>query len=409
MEITQTLLFFLSFLLIAVLVKPLSEIFHLPYPALLITIGFLSSEWLVSEGIDIGLRWDNFHDLVFYVFLPILVYTAALRLNVEYFFRNIIIVLLLSIPFMLLATLLTAYLIFYGIAHAEGFPLIAALLVAAILSAIDPSAVLLALKQMRARKGVSNILEGESLFSGAMAIVLTTLLVRTVMSAQQEITITEGVLEFARVFSGGLLVGLIVGLFAWILIRIINDPTLRGVLSLVSAYGGFLIAENYLQVSGVLSTLIAGLMLNAFTQKADESTRNFLHKLWDYKTTIANALLFLLLGVSIQYSVLVDQWLAILIGIGAVLIARIIIVYIVLALFGTSSKTGKLLSCDRFILFWGGLRGAVTIALVLSLPGSLLYYSTVQGIVYGVVLFTLFVQAPTLKIICLWANRNQHF
>lgn len=93
MEITQTLLFFLLFLFIAVIVKPLADRLHLPYPALLVSIGFIASEWLVSEGIDIGLRWDSFHDIVFYILLPILVYQAALRLNAEHFFNNILVIL----------------------------------------------------------------------------------------------------------------------------------------------------------------------------------------------------------------------------------------------------------------------------------------------------------------------------
>ena len=406
MEITQTLLFFLLFLFIAVIVKPLADRLHLPYPALLVSIGFIASEWLVSEGLDIGLRWDSFHDIVFYILLPILVYQAALRLNAEHFFNNILVILLLSVPFMLIATVITAILLFYGIDHAAGYPFIAALITATILSAIDPSAVLTLLKHMNIPKNVRSILEGEGLFSGAMAIVLTSLLVKGIIVAGQSITLTEGVLEFSRVFSGGLLVGIVVGLFAWILIRFIHDPILRGILSLVSAYSGFLIAESYLHVSGVIAVLIAGLMLNAFTQKADTQTREFLYALWDYKTTIATALLFILLGISIQYTVLLDQWLAIFIGVGASLMARVAITYIGLPLFGFASSIKKLHYCDRFVLFWGGLRGAVSIALVFSLPSSLPYYETIQGIVYGVVLFNLFIQAPTLKIICHWANKD---
>lgn len=406
MEITQTLLFFLLFLFIAVIVKPLADRLHLPYPTLLVTIGFVASEWLVNEGLDIGLRWDSFHDIVFYILLPILVYQAALRLNAEHFFNNILAILLLSVPFMLVATAVTAILLFYGIDHAVGYPFIAALITATILSAIDPSAVLTLLKHMNTPKKVTAILEGEGVFSGAMAIVLTTLLVKGLMVEGQGITFTAAVLEFSRVFSGGLLVGIVVGLFAWILIRFIGDPILRGILSLVSAYSGFLIAESYLQVSGVIAVLIAGLMLNAFTQKTDTKTREFLHALWDYKAMIATALLFILLGVSIQYSILLDQWLAIFIGIAASLMARVVITYIGLPLFGFAPSIKKLHYCDRFVLFWGGLRGAVSIALVFSLPSSLPYYDTIQGVVYGVVLFNLFIQAPTLKMICHWANKG---
>ena len=268
MPITQMLFLFLSCLLMATLLKPLADRLSLPFSALLVLLGFASSEWLIGSGGDTGLRWDNFHDLVFYIFLPILVYNAALRLNAEQFFRNFMSILLLAVPLMVASTFITAYILFYAIDHPAGYPLLAALITAAILSAIDPAAVLMLLKRVRMPQRVITLLEGEGLLSGAMAIVLSSLLVNIAMTnPQQNLSVGNSVLEFTRVFSGGILVGLVIGVLTWLLVALIKDNTLRGILSLISAYGSFLLAEQYLQVSGVIAVLITGLMLNAFTQK----------------------------------------------------------------------------------------------------------------------------------------------
>jgi CPA1 family monovalent cation:H+ antiporter len=389
----------------ATLLKPIADRLSIPFSAVLVIIGFASSEWLIGGGGDTGLRWDNFHDLVFYIFLPILVYNAALRLNAEHFFRNFMSILLLAVPLMLAATVISAYILFYAIDHPAGYPLLAALITAAILSAIDPAAVLVLLKRVRMPQRVTTLLEGEGLLSGAMAIVLSSILVNIAVSNQQEhASIGSSVLEFTRVFSGGILVGLVMGMLTWILIALIKEKTLQGIISLISAYGSFLIAEQALQVSGVIAVLITGLMINAFTQKADAPTRQFLQSLWEYKTTIANMLIFIVLGASIRYSVLADQWLAISIGIAAALIARWVIIYIGLSFFRFLPGVYRLSSSEKFTLLWGGLRGAVTIALLFSLPENLPYYTTIQGIVYGVVLFTLFIQAPSHKITTYWTK-----
>lgn len=405
MPITQILFLFLSCLLMATLLKPLADRLSIPFSALLVLLGFVSSKWLISEGGETGLQGDNFHDLVFYIFLPILVYNAALRLNAEHFFRNFISILLLAVPLMIAATFMTAYILFYAFDNPVAYPLLAALITAAILSAMDPSAVLAVLKQVRIPQRITTLLEGEGLLSGAMAIVLTSLLVNIAVTNQQEnISVGGSIWEFAWVFSGGILVGLLMGILTWVLVALIKDNTLRGILSLISAYGSFLIAEYYLNVSGVIAVLLTGLMINAFTQKADIPTRNFLQSLWEYKTTIANMLIFIVLGASINYSVLTDQWLAISIGIAAVLIARWVIIYIGLSFFRFLPGVYRLSSSERFTLLWGGLRGAVTIALVFSLPEDLPYYSTIQGVIYGVVIFTLFIQAPSHKITTYWTK-----
>lgn len=407
MDIPQLLSIFLILLFIGLLLYPLARSLHIPYASLLALAGIVTSTVLVSNGIDTGLRWDNFHQLVFYVLLPILIFEAALRLKAEYFFENIVYILLLAIPLMLLSTGVVALLLYQGIGYPEAFPWTVALITAAILSATDPSAVLPILRRLKVPEKVIAVLEGEGLFSGAMAIVLVSILLVSLQTGQ-DVGFVGSVIAFAKAFTGGVFIGMILGLLAWLLISFIKEPVLRGVISLVAAYGSFLLAENVLHVSGILAVVFVGLMLNAYSQKADKESVSFLHDIWEYKAGVASALLFLLLGVSIQLSLLADQWLAILIGIVATLIARLVVVFGGLSVGSFLPGTEPFSFKHNTLVLWGGLRGAVTIALVLSLPIDTPSYHTIQAIVSGVVLFTLFIQAPTLSIINRWVIKEKN-
>lgn len=397
MEIFQLLPLLILFLLVAVILKPIAQYTKTPYPTLLVVAGVIVAELLIWQGFDTGLRWDSFHWLVFYGLLPILIYDAAFRLNAQYFFENIMVILLLAIPFMLLATFITAGLLYLGIGHATGFPWLASLITATILSASDPSAVIAILKNTRLPSKIISILEGEGLLSGTMAFVLLALLSAVSLNNNASFGAISVMLLFVKVFSGGIAIGMFVGLLSWLFFIIIKHPVLRGVLSVISAYGSFIIAERYLHGSGVIAVLLTGLMLNAFSQKADEKTKTFLSTLWHYQSIIASTLIFLLLGVSIQLALLANQWLAVVIGIVAALVARFVVMFLALPLSYFLPAVPTLSINHRFYLLWGGLRGAVTVALVLSLPEMLEGYQTIQGIVYGVVIFALLIQAPSLS------------
>lgn len=402
MEISQLLLSFSLVILIALILMPVAKKLLFPYPTLLVIAGYLGSEFLVSKGLDTGLRWDNFRDLVYYVLLPILIYEVALSLNAEKLFKNLFTIVLLGVPFMLLNALIMATVLYFGIGHSVGFPVIAAIITGLLLSATDPSVIAVILERLKAPPRIVSILEGESLFNNIVALILVSLIIQFVVLTGENLTLLNGFVLFVRMFIGGLFVGAAVGVIGWLLIKYNQQPVLRGAVSLVTLYGGYLLAESVFHVSGLLTVLVIGLLMNASMQRVDERTSQFVFNLWEYKAYIARALLFVLLGVSIRYSVLADQWIAILIGIIAVLIARGFIIFIGLWLLGgqtgESDKTILTLS-DKSLIYWGNIKGAATIALVLSLPATSSYSYTIQAITYGVVLFSLFVQAPTLRFL----------
>jgi CPA1 family monovalent cation:H+ antiporter len=315
----------------------------------------------------------------------------------------------LAIIAMLLTCCITAMLLFYGIAHETGFPWLAALITGAILAATDPVAVVAKLKEMKAPHRLGVLLEGESLFNDATAIVLFGLFLSMATATNAEgfsVTLNSSIdvfVTFITIFIGGALTGLVIGSLMGVFQKTTNNNIYKGVISLVVAYGSYLVAE-YLMVSGVMSTLMAALAFSILSEKSkppeDDSTSDSVEikYFWNVLSHIANVSVFLVMGVVITLEMFEQRWLAMLIAIAALLIARAISVYGVLTIFAWC-KSLKVPMASQTIMVWGGLRGAVTLALALSLPTDLDYWWTIQSIAFGVVMFSLFVQAPTMKVL----------
>lgn len=385
-------------LLLALIAQPVSKWIHLPYTSVLVLFGFLISELLVFLGIDTGIRADNFQQLVFYVFIPVLVFESAYRIDKKQLLDNLFPILFLAIAGMLITCALTAAGLYYGIAHASGFPWIAALLTGSILAATDPVAVVAKLKELKAPDRLSMLLDGESLMNDAAAIVLFGLFISMATVSNSDLNVIEGILKFLTVFVGGALLGVVAGYLAARVDRLINGVLITGTLTLAVAYGSFLAAEA-LHVSGVMSTLLAAIVMSATNEKhvpKIESDNN--NYLWEVIAYIANAFVFLVVGAVITLSMFEERWLAMLIAIGAVTLARAVSVYGGLSLISIFLKEPVSLKCQT-VMVWGGLRGAVTLALALSLPTSLDYWWTIQSIAFGVVIFSLFIQTPSMRLL----------
>ena len=240
------------------------------------------------------------------------------------------------------------------------------------------------------------LLEGESLFNDATAIVVFSVFIAIATQDAGPMSLTEGGLFFLRVFSGGLLCGAIIGAGFLLVTRLATTAVTRAAASLICAYLAFAIAESVLHVSGVMAVLVAGMLLGHAARGRNDSRDEFTGRLWDFNAWIANALVFLLMGITITTDMFTERWLAMLIGIAAVILARAVGIFGILPLLPAGGTAGSISYADRSILYWGGLRGAVTLALALSLPTSLDYWWTIQSIAFGVVLFTLFLQATTM-------------
>ncbi len=399
----QNVVFTLVVLILAsILAEPLSRLFRLPFVAFLIVVGFLGSELVVYFGFDTGIRTANFNHLVFYVFLPIIIFESAYRINQQALRKNLLPILMLAMPIMMISAVIAALLIYWGIGHDSGFPIYTALVAGALLVATDPMAVVSHLKRIKAPEEITTLIEGESLFNDAVAVVLFTTLLTVALEAQKlgdstsTISVMPQVLNFFKIFFGGLLFGALCGFVGTFLSYVIQTRILENVLLVSIAYGSFLIAEDYLGVSGMMAVLASGLLMNKAHEKfIPAKDREFIHYWWEVISFFANAMIFILLGVTITLSMFEERWLAMLIAIGAVLLTRAIAVFSLLPIFTFKSKN-QASNPTQKILFWGGTRGAVTVALALSLPVELDAWWTIQSMAFGVVLFTLFVQAPTV-------------
>ena len=363
---------------LSLLAEPVARWASLPHSAVLVLLGSgVGYTVTLGFGIDTGLRASSFHDLVFFLFLPVLIFEAAFKISTKLLLNDLGIIVFFASIAMLMTTLISAALLFWGIGHPSGFPWIAALLTGALLAATDPVAVVAQMKSLGAPERLGVILEGESLFNDATAIVLFSFLLGLATMPAAQIGAWEVGVEFAMTVIGGLLVGIAFGFTGVLLTRSIKSDISCAVITLIAAYGSFLIAESLLHVSGVLASLVAGLVLARTVRSQAERDVAQIDYFWSVLAYTANGSVFLLVGVTITIEMFQERWLAMIIAIIAILAARACATYGFAALLNPF-LTERIPTNYRSAMVWGGLRGAVTLALALALPTELEYWWTIQ-------------------------------
>ncbi|MGQ0658794.1 MAG: cation:proton antiporter [Chromatiales bacterium] len=394
-------LMFVGMLLAAIVVEPLARALRLPFGAALVLVGYVGANALVMQGIDTGLRWDNFQPLILYVFIPLLVFEAAFKLDPGRLMRDLVPILILAMPVMLVAVAVIAAVAYVAIGHPAGFPWIAAWLTGALVASTDPAATVAMLRGRSGFERPALLLDGESLFNDALAIVLfATLLPLALMQSMASVSWIAVATDTALALFGGIAAGSIVGVLAGLMLHAFRHPVQQGVITVVSAYAGFVVTDNFLGWSGVMAVLACGIIQGwLYRRQAQTPDRQFVVELWDFIAYVAGSMLFLLAGVTITLVMFTEQWLAMLIGIAAVALSRAVSVFGGLSLLRLAPRVPPVALREQALVAWGGVRGTVTLALALSLPLELDYWFTIQSIAYGVVLFTLFVQTPAFGLL----------
>jgi CPA1 family monovalent cation:H+ antiporter len=233
-------------------------------------------------------------------------------------------------------------------------------------------------------------LEGESLLNDGTAIVIFSLMVEIALTGH--FNLENSVLKFLIISGGGILVGGILGYLISRAIKHIDDYLVETTLTTVLAYGAYLIAEYFFGVSGVLAVVAAGLASGEVGPKGmSPTTKIVVNNFWEFAAFLANSFIFLIIGLQIEISMLISNASAIFWSILAVLVARIVTVY------GLSLINKTIPYRWKNVLFWGGLRGAISLALALSLSNNFPYRAQLQAMAFGVVLFTLIVEGLTMK------------
>jgi CPA1 family monovalent cation:H+ antiporter len=380
---TETLI--IELLLIASLVAILVRRLRVPYTVALVIVGLL----LTSQS---SAKFTLTPELILALFVPPLIFEAAFHLNINHLRQNLVAILILAVPGVILSTLIVGFLLAFG----TRLSLPAALVFGALISATDPVAVVALFRILGVPRSLSTLVEGESLFNDGTALVLFNLMLAFALTGQFDL-LQSGV-DFLRVSAGGIMVGLFLGWAASRLIAGIDDYLIETTLTTVLAFGSYLAAEQ-LHFSGVLAVVAAGLVNgNLGPQGMSPTTRIVLFNFWEYLAFLANSLVFLLIGLQVEIPSLIASWQPILWAIGAVIAARLLVVY---GLGWLAGRLGEPVPTRwKAVLSWGGLRGALSLALALSLPAAFgPDRALLLTMAFGVVLFTLLIQATTMQTV----------
>lgn len=416
-DVVITVLGLTGLLALVTLLLPLARRLNFPYTVLLaavgIGLGMLTTMlgerdelWLLGDFVYALDSFEITAETVFFIFLPTLIFEAALHINVRQLIHDIAPILMLAIVGLLASTFVVGYSVWVA---GAGVSIITCLLLGAIVSATDPVAVTALFKELGAPKRLEVLVEGESLFNDATAIVLFTILA-AMLTGGRDADVLAGIGAFFTVFLGGAVVGYVSAVAVCVLIgRLHHVPLVEITLTFCLAYLSFILAEHYLHVSGVMAVVTAGLVIGSYGRtRISPSTWPALIETWEHLGFWATSLIFVLVGLAVP-DLLVGVGLKEL-GLLAVLVVaafaiRAIILFAFLPILSAVGIAERVSGAFTTVMLWGGLRGAVSLALalaVLEMPGLEVEVKRfVAMMVTGFALFTLFVNATSMRSLIL--------
>jgi CPA1 family monovalent cation:H+ antiporter len=385
-----------ALLAVAIVVAALARRVSLPDSVVLVIAGLCGALLFPEIGLAIT------PGLVLGVFVPGLVFAAAYSIDWTDLRPLIGPVVALAIPGVLASAVIVAFALHLAI----GVPLELAFVVGAITAATDPVAVVASMKRLDVPRGLRTLVEGESLLNDGTGLVLFALAVRAVDAGVG--TIEAAVLFVSTIAVSGV-VGIGGGLLAARLIRATNERTIQLGITLVTAYGTYQLAD-LIGLSGILATVIAGIALGSRMRRtagSDALVRE-IEDLWDVVAFILTSLVFLLIGFAIRLPSLLNAGTAVVVGTGAVVAARALIVYVPAGAVRLWNSARAVPRGWAHVIFWSGLRGAIALAAALSLPVDFPQRELLQQISFGIVLVTLLVQGAGAPLVVRLALRGAH-
>lgn len=403
-------------LIVTLIVALFARLLRVPYTLLLVIVGFIVGllPFLPQEHLD--------PNLVLYVFIPALLFEGAWNAELDRLEADWLPIILLVIPGMVLSLLVVALFLHIGV----GLEWLLALLVGAIVAPTDPVSVISLFEQMGVPDRLRTLVEGESIFNdgtgGAayelvLAVLLPTLGLAEVTGNPTFVnTPVLGIIgEVLWLIFGGLLLGFGVGWVASHIVRRVEDRLVVITITITVAYGMYLLGAA-LHTSGLLAVVGAGLVMGSYGRKHAMSPRTIesADDVWEFINYLANSLLFLLLGFELALTHLVQSFPGIFFGILGAIIGRVLMIYMfiplqdILARWWAHRTPGRhtrlarpipIPSAWRPVMVLSGLRGALSLALVLGLPEALAQRNLLTDIVYGIILVTLLGQGLTLRLV----------
>ncbi len=378
-------------LAVAMIVAIVTRRLRLPYTVGLVLVGVAIALAKVHIGATLT------HDFIFYVILPPLLFEAALALRWRDLWANAGLLTVLST----FGTMIAAALVALGVTILLHWPLSAALVFGALIAATDPVAVIAMFKDNGVAGRLRTLLEAESLFNDAAAAILFSLAVGLATeNAGLDARALSG--HLLLVIAGGALIGAACGGFALVVAGRTSEHSIEVALTVLAAYGSFLLAEH-VGTSGILATVVSGLVvgnLGVFSERSDitKKARDFALEFWEFAAFLANSIVFPLIGVAIGATAFAQAAvLGFAVVIVLVLLARAATIYPLSLAFAATRQ--KVPMAHQHVLWWGGLRGALALALALSLPDAMPYRSEIVVTTFAVVAFSIVVQGLTMPLL----------
>ncbi len=412
-----------SLFLVIGIAEPLADLVRLPYSVILAILGLL-----IGLGAIFFLRTDLTDALnpvaeailslpirsnVFiYVFLPTLLFQATLGMNLRRMIDDWVPILVLAVVAVVVATLSVGY----ALAWASALPLAACLLIGSIVSTTDPSAVVSIFRSLSAPRRLARIIEGESLLNDAAAIALFGLFMGFVMLGVPDPALGDALGRFPLLIAGGALTGwLAARLAVWVMAMFARHERAQISISVALPYLAFIVAEQSIGASGVIAVVFAGLSLNlSGPGRLPPQAWNNLREVWDLLAHWAGALIFILAALLIPRlleEVRPTDFALVGVVICAAIAARALVLFGLLPLLTLLRASPHVDRRYRAAILWGGLRGAVTLALALAVTESLRVPVEIKRVVgilaTGFTLFTLIVQGTTLRSVIGWLGLDR--
>lgn len=375
-----------TLLLIAVIVVMAMRRLKIPYTVGLMLTGIiLAISPFPSDNIEIT------KDLIFTIFLPPLIYEAAIFIKWQELRRDLPVIL----TFATMGVLLSAGITAAGMHYLAQWGWQSAILFGILIAATDPVSVIAAFKEAGVHGRLRLLMESESLFNDSTAAVAFSIALAFAMN--ESVTVIGTLQSLVISVIGGILCGLLVAGGVLLLAGRTDDHLVEITLTTVAAYGSFLLAEHF-HLSGVLASLVAGLMtgnvgsLGSFTDKGRDAVVSF----WEFIAFVVNSFIFMLIGIRGAYQDFTNLIVPIAIAIVIVLFGRALAIYPLSVLFSRSAL--QVSTGHQHVLFWGGLRGALALALALALglPPEIPEREAIVTVAFGVVGFSIFIQGLTM-------------
>lgn len=372
-----------TMLIVASLVAMVSRRIGLPYTAGLVLAGIGLAYFPVGAGLPLS------RELIFNVFLPPLIFEAAMQLRWSRFRTEMPLTVVLAF----LGVAISVAVVAGGMHLLLGWSALGAAFFGVLIAATDPVSVIAAFKEMKAEPRLSMVVESESLLNDGVAAVGFAILIG--IANGEALTASGAALALLWTVAGGLTIGAVIGFVVLTVAGRTEDHLVEVTLTTVVAWGSFLLAEH-IHASGVFAALAAGLIVGNLGPRGSISVagRQHVQDFWTYAAFLANSCLFLLIGSHEAHQPIALVSLPLGIAIVLTLIGRAAAVYPLALPFARSGL--RLPATYQHVLVWGGLRGAVGLALALAVPATVAERGQIVVVTFGIVAFSIFAQGLTM-------------